>query len=136
MIPEKLDIRSRGRRQGSESDIVRTLAGVITWRAFSFLPPRDSDGWFLGILAPTVMVGAFFGASDCRPQNIVLHACAMGLEGIVCKRIDRPHTSGRSRDWIKIKNPDAPAVKRILPRLIGPRGRSALPLRDRRCIRP
>jgi bifunctional non-homologous end joining protein LigD len=41
------------------------------------------------------------------------HACAMGLEGIVCKRIDRPYTSGRSRDWIKIKNPNAPAVKRI-----------------------
>jgi bifunctional non-homologous end joining protein LigD len=41
------------------------------------------------------------------------HACAMGLEGIVSKRLDRPYTSGRSRDWIKIKNPNAPAVKRI-----------------------
>jgi bifunctional non-homologous end joining protein LigD len=33
------------------------------------------------------------------------HACTMGLEGIVCKRLDRPYTSGRSRDWIEVKNP-------------------------------
>jgi ATP-dependent DNA ligase len=31
----------------------------------------------------------------------------MGLEGIVAKRRDRPYRSGRSSDWIKIKNPDA-----------------------------
>jgi bifunctional non-homologous end joining protein LigD len=36
------------------------------------------------------------------------HACHMGLEGIVAKRRDRPYRSGRSPDWIKIKNPDAP----------------------------
>ena len=41
------------------------------------------------------------------------HACAMGLEGIVAKRRDRPYRSGRSPDWIKVKNPDAPAAKRL-----------------------
>jgi bifunctional non-homologous end joining protein LigD len=40
------------------------------------------------------------------------HACALGIEGIVSKRRDSRYTSGRSRDW-KVKNPDAPAVKRI-----------------------
>jgi bifunctional non-homologous end joining protein LigD len=40
-------------------------------------------------------------------------ACAMGLEGIVSKRRDAPYRSGRSPHWIKVKNPDAPAVKRI-----------------------
>jgi ATP-dependent DNA ligase len=34
----------------------------------------------------------------------------LGLEGIVSKRRDSPYSSGRSR--IKIKNPNAPAVKR------------------------
>ena len=34
------------------------------------------------------------------------HACAMGLEGIVAKRRDRPYRSGRSPDWIKVKNPE------------------------------
>ena len=42
------------------------------------------------------------------------NACAMGLEGIVAKRRDRPYRSGRSPDWIKIKNPEAPAAMRIL----------------------
>jgi bifunctional non-homologous end joining protein LigD len=39
-------------------------------------------------------------------------ACRLGLEGIVSKRIDALHRSGRSRDWIKAKNPDCPAVRR------------------------
>jgi bifunctional non-homologous end joining protein LigD len=42
------------------------------------------------------------------------HACRMGLEGIVAKRRDRPYRSGRSPDWIKVKNPDAPAASRIM----------------------
>ena len=40
------------------------------------------------------------------------HACRLGLEGIVSKRRDSLYRSGRSRDWIKSKNPNAPAVKR------------------------
>jgi bifunctional non-homologous end joining protein LigD len=40
------------------------------------------------------------------------HACAMGLEGIVAKRRDRHYKSGRSPDWIKIKNPEHPARAR------------------------
>jgi len=40
------------------------------------------------------------------------HACKMGLEGIVSKRLGSRYRSGRSPDWLKFKNPDAPAVKR------------------------
>jgi bifunctional non-homologous end joining protein LigD len=40
------------------------------------------------------------------------HACKMGLEGIVSKRKDSAYRSGRSRDWLKMKNANAPAVKR------------------------
>jgi bifunctional non-homologous end joining protein LigD len=40
------------------------------------------------------------------------HACRLGLEGIVSKRRDSSYRPGRSRDWIKSKNPNAPAVKR------------------------
>jgi ATP-dependent DNA ligase len=32
--------------------------------------------------------------------------------GIVSKRKGSPYRSGRSPDWLKIKNPNAPAVKR------------------------
>ena len=40
------------------------------------------------------------------------HACLLGCEGIVSKRKSSRYRSGRSRDWVKVKNPAAPAVKR------------------------
>ena len=44
--------------------------------------------------------------------TVFAHACKMGLEGIVSKRKDSTYRFGRSRDWIKMKNPTAPGVKR------------------------
>jgi bifunctional non-homologous end joining protein LigD len=38
----------------------------------------------------------------------------MGLEGIVAKRRDRPYRSGRTKDWVKVKNPAAPAASRVI----------------------
>jgi bifunctional non-homologous end joining protein LigD len=35
--------------------------------------------------------------------TVFKHVCAMGLEGIVATRQDRPYRSGRCADWIKIK---------------------------------
>ena len=43
---------------------------------------------------------------------IFQHACALGCEGIVSKRLGTPYRSGRVNHWLKIKNPAAPAVKR------------------------
>jgi bifunctional non-homologous end joining protein LigD len=40
------------------------------------------------------------------------HACALGLEGIVSKLRDALYRSGRSPDWLKLKNPACAAVKR------------------------
>jgi ATP-dependent DNA ligase len=40
------------------------------------------------------------------------YACKMGLEGIVSKRLGSRYRSGRTTDWLKFKNPEAPAVKR------------------------
>ena len=48
-----------------------------------------------------------------REGDVVFrHACKMGLEGIVSKRLGSRYRSGRSPDWLKFKNPDAPAVRR------------------------
>ena len=44
--------------------------------------------------------------------TVFAHACKMGLEGIVSKRKDSAYRSGRSPDWLKMKNSDAPAMKR------------------------
>ena len=48
-----------------------------------------------------------------HPEGHVVfqHACKMGLEGIVSKRLGSRYR-GRSPDWLKFKNPEAPAVKR------------------------
>jgi bifunctional non-homologous end joining protein LigD len=48
-----------------------------------------------------------------HPGDIVFrHACKMGLEGIVSKRLGSRYVSGRSRDWLKCKNPSHPAATR------------------------
>ena len=49
-----------------------------------------------------------------HPEGVVVfqHACKMGLEGIVSKRLGSHYRSVRSPDWLKFKNPEAPAVRR------------------------
>jgi bifunctional non-homologous end joining protein LigD len=49
---------------------------------------------------------------DGDGENIFRHACALGAEGIVARRRDKPYRSGRCADWVKIKNPTAPAAVR------------------------
>jgi bifunctional non-homologous end joining protein LigD len=46
-------------------------------------------------------------------STIFEHACKLGLEGIVSKRVDAPYRSGRSKAWLKVKNPAAPGVLRF-----------------------
>jgi hypothetical protein len=48
---------------------------------------------------------------DCG-LTVFQHACKLGCEGIVSKRLGSRYRSGRSPDWLKFKNPAAPAVKR------------------------
>jgi bifunctional non-homologous end joining protein LigD len=67
----------------------------------------------LARLLKKAQVGLQFNEHITVPGDIVLrHACKLGLEGIVSKRLGSLYVSGRSRDWLKFKNPDAPAVKR------------------------
>jgi hypothetical protein len=39
-------------------------------------------------------------------------AARMGLDVIVSKRLSKPYWSGRSGHWLKVKNPDSPAMVR------------------------
>jgi len=45
-------------------------------------------------------------------ETVFAHACKLRLEGIVPKRKGSASRSGRSPDWLKMKNSNAPAVKR------------------------
>ena len=49
---------------------------------------------------------------DGDGPTVFAHACKMGLEGIVSKRKDSAYRCGRSRDWLKMKNPACAAVTR------------------------
>jgi bifunctional non-homologous end joining protein LigD len=49
---------------------------------------------------------------DGDGEIVFHHACKLGCEGIVSKRLGSPYRSGRTAHWVKVKNPKAPAVKR------------------------
>ena len=58
---------------------------------------------------PGIVLNEFFeGDGDI----LFKHACKLGCEGIVSKRLGSLYRSGRSPHWLKIKNPKAPAVTR------------------------
>ena len=64
-------------------------------------PFRDADG-----ASPALQHGIRLSEHlDSDGETIFRHACALGAEGIVAKRRDRPYRSGRCVDWVKIKNP-------------------------------
>jgi bifunctional non-homologous end joining protein LigD len=50
--------------------------------------------------------------TDDDGATIFRQACVMGLEGIVSKKLSAPYRSGRSTEWLKIKNPNSPAMIR------------------------
>ena len=70
----------------------------------------------------------FNGHLTGNGAEIFAHACRLGHEGIVAKRVDLGYESGRSRRWLKIKNPDSPAMQRVRDDTFrfGATGRSAL----------
>jgi bifunctional non-homologous end joining protein LigD len=37
---------------------------------------------------------------------VFAHACQLGLEGVVWKRLGGVYSSGRCRNWVKVKNPE------------------------------
>jgi ATP-dependent DNA ligase len=47
-----------------------------------------------------------------RGDIVYQQACKLGCEGIVSKQLGSAYHSGRSRHWLKVKNPAAPAVRR------------------------
>ena len=45
-------------------------------------------------------------------ETVFREACRLGCEGIVSKRLGSTYRRGRSPLWLKVKNPNAPAMKR------------------------
>jgi bifunctional non-homologous end joining protein LigD len=60
---------------------------------------------------PDGIFAAPYEAGEIGP-DLFRAACGMGLEGPVSKRRDRAYRGGRCNHWIKIKNPNSPAMRR------------------------
>jgi bifunctional non-homologous end joining protein LigD len=57
--------------------------------------------------------GILFNEHIAQDGAVVFaHACRLGAEGIVSKRVDGTYRSGPSRVWIKVRNPASMAVQR------------------------
>ena len=58
---------------------------------------------------PGIVLNAHYEADGAA---VFKHACALGCEGIVSKRLGSTYRSGRTDQWLKVKNPAAPAARR------------------------
>jgi bifunctional non-homologous end joining protein LigD len=64
-------------------------------------------------LLPNTKAGILFNEHIAEDGVIVFtHACRLGAEGIVSKRVDGTYRSGPCRVWIKVRNPASIAVQR------------------------
>ena len=85
----------------SDGDDLRPQPTYLRKSALARLLKRRVDGIILNE----------FERGEIGP-DLFKAACQMGLEGIVSKRRDRPYRAGRSPHWVKVKNPNSPAMSR------------------------
>jgi len=65
--------------------------------------------WIRRLSHPGIALSATYNDDG---MVIYEHACALGCEGIVSKRLGSPYRAGRTDQWLKVKNPLAPAARR------------------------
>jgi bifunctional non-homologous end joining protein LigD len=66
----------------------------------------------VGTTSPGLLINDWIEGAESDGATVFQHACSLGLEGIVSKRKGSRYNSGRSPYWLKLKNPDSPAVRR------------------------
>jgi hypothetical protein len=47
------------------------------------------------------------------PRDVFAHACRLGAEGVVSKRVDAPYRSGPHAAWVKTRSPATPGEWRV-----------------------
>jgi ATP-dependent DNA ligase len=86
----------------SDGDDLRKLPLSMRKASLARLMARRVNGIFL----------SDFELGEIGP-DLFRHACLMGLEGLVSKRNDRAYRAGVSPNWVKVKNPQHPAMARV-----------------------
>jgi bifunctional non-homologous end joining protein LigD len=87
----------------ADGEDIRKLPLSMRKASLSRLLARRVDGNFL----------SDFEQGEIGP-DLFRHACLLGLEGLVSKPADSRYKSGTSREWIKVKNPEHPAMRRVM----------------------
>jgi bifunctional non-homologous end joining protein LigD len=106
-------LQDRSRRRG-------WYAGCdpVAFLAFDLLAHRGADvrAWpvekrkaaLQRLLTPAPPAVLYVSHMDDGGDALYAHACALQLEGIVCKRLGSPYVGGvRNGDWLKVKRPGA-----------------------------
>jgi bifunctional non-homologous end joining protein LigD len=88
-------------------DLIEIDGVDLRWR-----PIEDRKAALKKLLGRSPRGIAFNKHFDVEGTVVFHHACKLGCEGIVSKRLGSPYRFGRSTDWLKVKNPAAPAVGR------------------------
>jgi ATP dependent DNA ligase domain len=78
-------------------------------RKRSFLDRKAALGRLLSGAKAGILVNEHIAEDG---PTVFAHACRLGTEGIVSKRIDSTYQSGPCRVWIKVRNPAGIAVQR------------------------
>jgi bifunctional non-homologous end joining protein LigD len=92
-------------RRGRVTDAILQAFDLLELDGVDYrpLPLRQRKDRLARLLARVQVGIAINEHTDEDGAVVFLHACKMGLEGIVSKRLTAPYRSGPSRDWIKIK---------------------------------
>ena len=102
----------RNYRRGNAATLCTFDLIEIDGRDFRLQPIEERKHvlkWLLKKSHPGMTYNRHF---DVEGSVVFYHACKLGCEGIVSKRLGSQYHSGRSADWIKVKNPASPAVMR------------------------
>ncbi len=110
-------LRSAMARRGGSPDVVLFAFDLIELNGVDLrVQPWIGRREALASVLSDVADGIVLSEHVPGPHGPAIYqaACRMGLEGIVSKRVDRPYRSGRCVDWVKVKNPRAPASSRVI----------------------
>jgi ATP-dependent DNA ligase len=101
-------------RRGTVTEAMLYAFDLLELDGVDYRPlPLDKRKGRLARLVDRRLVGIVMNDHTNASGDLVFEqACRVGLEGIVSKRLSKPYQSGRSGHWLKVKNPDSPAMIR------------------------
>jgi bifunctional non-homologous end joining protein LigD len=98
-------------------------------RALPFLERKAALARLLRDTKPGILLNEHIAEDGL---TVFTHACQLGAEGIVSKKVDGTYRSGPSRVWIKVRNPASIAVQRERSEMWNGRASGSAPSMTRR----